>query len=351
MYLSYNVHIGSLLISRMIDSSFFIMKRKGGGNLFEWNESIQKMIDWIECNITNHPSLLEMSKQIGYSPYYCSSRFHAIVGMSIKSYISGRRLARATLEIRDTNIRILDIAIKYGYSSHETLTRAFLNAYGCTPSDYRKNPVPIALSNRQVVFNPEHYYELYGSKQGGNVMSKTCLTDANIRIEFIPAHKYIGIWDDTAHNYSDFWKSHDCDEVCGIIESLRNVSDPIVGCHMAGWNNKDGQRKYFYGLGVPTDYDGPVLEGFEIRSIPESYYIVFFHPPFDYLKDCGEVMYKVEKLAWNYDLKQYGLSDKNLNYTDNRHLFEWNEDNCPCYQRHYPEVLGYELLRPIKKVK
>ena len=85
--------------------------------MFEWNEIVQKMIDWIEAYLTENPSLLEMSEQIGYSPYYCSSRFHEITGMTFKSYIAGRRLAMAALEIRDTNARILDIAIKYGYSS------------------------------------------------------------------------------------------------------------------------------------------------------------------------------------------------------------------------------------------
>ena len=89
--------------------------------MFEWNETVQKMIDWIEAHLTENPSLLEMSNQIGYSPYYCSNRFHEIVGMTFKSYVAGRRLARAALEIRDTKIRILDIAIKYGYSSQEAL--------------------------------------------------------------------------------------------------------------------------------------------------------------------------------------------------------------------------------------
>lgn len=117
----------------------------------EWTRSIQKMIDWIEGNIRDNPTLLDMSKQIGYSPYYCSTKFHEIVGMTIKSYISGRRLAIATLEIRDTKTRILDIALHCGYSSQEALTRAFSSAYGCTPAEYRRKPRPVALSIRQVV--------------------------------------------------------------------------------------------------------------------------------------------------------------------------------------------------------
>ena len=97
--------------------------------MFEWNETAQKMIDWIEAHLADNPSLLEMSNQIGYSLYYCSSRFHEIVGMSFKSYVAGRQLAMAALEIRDTKARILDIAIKYGYSSQEALTRAFKKAF------------------------------------------------------------------------------------------------------------------------------------------------------------------------------------------------------------------------------
>lgn len=305
--------------------------------MYEWIEAIQKMIDWIEANITENPSLLEMSQQIGYSPYYCSVLFHKICGMTIKNYVSGRRLALAALTLRDTDERIIDIAMKYGFSSQEALTRAFRGLFGCTPAAYRKNPVPVPLPIHKVIFFPEHYQTLY---PGGREMSHTILTEARVRTTFIPAHKYIGIWDEDALGYGDFWNHHNCDEVCGIINSLSNVCDPIITGHTAGWfYNENGERRYFYGTGVPADYDGEIPAGFEIREIPASYYLVFFHPPFDYLKDNGEVMGRVENLAWNYEL------DKE--FRDGS--FTWNEDACPCYQRHYPEGIGYEVLRPIKR--
>lgn len=317
--------------------------------MYEWNEAVQKMIDYIEANIKECLSLEEISRQIGYSPYYCSAQFHKICGITIKSYISLRRLALSTLEIRDTNKRIIDIAVKYGFSSQEALTRAFRSTFGCTPASYRKNPVPIPLPIRKVIYFPEHYHKLY---KGENTMNKTILTEPKIRIEHIPAHKYIGIWDDTALGYGDFWKYHNCDEVCGIIESMRNVAHPVVSPHTAGWHIVNGERRYFYGFGVSSDYDGVVPEGFTIKEFPESYYMVFFHPPFSYLEDNNEVMKKVENLAWNYDLESKGLSDENLDYHDGRNMYEWNEEICQCYQRHSPEVLGYEVLRPIKiKIK
>lgn len=292
------------------------------------------MIYWLEDKLPDNPSLLDMSKQIGYSPYYCSTKFHEIVGMTIKSYIAGRRLAKATLEIRDTKERILDIAIKNGYSSQEALTRAFVNAYGCTPAVYRRKPIPIALSNIQVVLLPEFY------NKGEKTMNKTCLKNAEVRMEYLPAHKYIGIWSDKANGYGDFWSENNCDEVCGIIESMRHLSDPVIGCHMAGWHYVNGARKYFYGFGVSHDYDGDIPQGFTIKEFPASYYLVFFHPAFDYLKDNGEVMEHVENLAWNYDIEAE-------NFNNQKYL--WNEEVCQDYQRHYPEVLGYEVLRPVKK--
>lgn len=300
--------------------------------MFEWNEIVQRMIDWIEMNLTEDFSLTEMSNQIGYSPYYCSSRFHEITGITIKSYIAGRRLAKAALEIRDTNARILDVAMKYGYSSQEALTRAFMSAFGCTPAAYRKNPVPIALSISKVVFLPEHY-----GKRGEPTMNQTILTEPHVRVEHIPAHKYIGIWDLDAGDYGSFWSRHDCDSVCGIINSMSHVFHPIVAGHMAGWFYENGRKGYFYGFGVDMDYQGAVPDGFAVRELPASDYFVFFHPPFDYLKDCGEVMGRVERLAWNYDPRIRG--------------YEWNEDCCQDYQRHYPEVIGYEVLRPIRKIQ
>lgn len=168
-------------------------------------------------------------------------------------------------------------------------------------------------------------------------MSKTILTEAHVKVEFIPAHKYLGIWEDRARHYGEMWQYHDCDKVCGIVDSLNNVCDLIVTGHTAGWYKVGEERRYFYGTGVPLDYSGKIPDGFELREIPASYYLVFFHPAFDYLKDNGEVMGRVENLAWNYDISKFGGGK-----------YEWNEDVCQCYQRHYPEVTGYSVLRPIK---
>ena len=80
-----------------------------------------------------------------------------------------------------------------------------------------------------------------------------------------------------------------------------------------------------------------------MRDIPASTYLVFFHPPFDYLADNNEVMENVENLAWNYKPEE-----SNKWWIPGG--YRWNENECPNYQRHFPEVIGYEVLRPVKKI-
>jgi AraC family transcriptional regulator len=184
---------------------------------------------------------------------------------------------------------------------------------------------------KQIVLFPEYY-----KGKGEPTMSKAILTNASIRTEYIPEHKYIGIYDNTSTSYGDMWAGHDCDLVTGIVESMGHLCHPIVTAHTAGWVWKNGKKSYFYGIGVPIDYNGEIPEGFEIRKIPASYYLVFFHPHFDYLKDNEEVMDRVEELAWNFEPSTRG--------------YQWNEEVCQDYQRHFPEGLGYQVLRPVIKL-
>ncbi|WP_033168504.1 AraC family transcriptional regulator [Clostridium sp. KNHs205] len=299
--------------------------------MYEWIYAIQKMIDWIDDNAINNPSLSEISGQIGYSPYYCSTQFHRIAGMTLKSYMAKRRLCKATLAIRDSCDGITDIALDYGFSSQTALTRAFKDAYGCTPAAYRKNPIPIPISMKKIVITPSYYIE-----KGDLTMDNLVLP--SYRIEYIPAHRYLGVYKRSTTKNGVIWPGHDCDLLTGIVSSISDTyTHPIVTGHTAGWIWSNRERYYFYGLGVNVDYNGDIPEGFELRGeFPGSYYIVFSHPPFNYLSANEEVMRRVEKLAWSFDPEAIG--------------YEWNEEVCQDYQRHYPEGLGYQILRPVKKI-
>lgn len=77
-------------------------------------------------------------------------KFREISGMRLRDYLRRRRLAFALKEVRDSSRPLLDIALDYGFSSHEAFTRAFEQIYGMTPSDYRRHPVPSFCGRRSI---------------------------------------------------------------------------------------------------------------------------------------------------------------------------------------------------------
>ena len=101
-------------------------------------KTIERMVNWVEGNLEECPTLEKMSDFVGYSPSYCSTKFHEYVGISFKDYIQKRQLSMAAIALQQTKYRIIDIAIQYGFSSHEAFTRAFVRVYGYTPFQYRK---------------------------------------------------------------------------------------------------------------------------------------------------------------------------------------------------------------------
>lgn len=60
------------------------------------NNIIQEMIDWIEDHLLEGFSLEHLGKDMGYSPYYCSFKFHQITGITIKKYVSLRKVYLAS---------------------------------------------------------------------------------------------------------------------------------------------------------------------------------------------------------------------------------------------------------------
>lgn len=295
----------------------------------QWQYAAQRLVDYLEKHVCESLSLQDISRHVGYSPYYCSEQFHRISGMTIREYMQKRRLAMAAEDLRDSAVPVIEIALKYGFSDQSVFTRAFKNAYGIPPIAYRKKPCPLPLMCRKMLLTPSE------NNNGGNSMS---ISEPFVRIEYIPAHKYLGVYRRTETQNGIIYPGHDCDLACGIISSFRSADiDLIVTRFTAGWQCENGERNYFFGTGVPTDYRGEIPEGFDLKGeFPGSYYFVFAHQPFDYLSENGEVMRRVEEMAWSFDPASLG--------------FAWNEEVCQDYQRHYPEVLGYQVLRPVKKL-
>lgn len=91
----------------------------------EWLRNLSNAIDYIEKNLDKEISYEEAAKIACCSTFYFQRMFSYVAGISLSEYIRRRRMTQAAFEIQTTDKKILDIALKYGYSSPTSFNRAF----------------------------------------------------------------------------------------------------------------------------------------------------------------------------------------------------------------------------------
>lgn len=103
-------------------------------------ESIQSTLDYIELHLSEEIQIQELANIAHLSPFYFQRLFTRLVGKPVMEYKKLRCLAKAADYLATHKDRILDIALQFGFESHETFTRSFKSAYGLTPEVYRQSP-------------------------------------------------------------------------------------------------------------------------------------------------------------------------------------------------------------------
>ncbi|MGN1420280.1 MAG: helix-turn-helix domain-containing protein, partial [Eubacterium sp.] len=100
-----------------------------------WIQGIQRAIDYVEANITEEIDFEEVAKQSYSSSFHFQRVFGILCGFSLGDYIRMRRLSLAGEELSKGNAKIIDIAMKYGYDTSESFSRAFARFHGIAPSE------------------------------------------------------------------------------------------------------------------------------------------------------------------------------------------------------------------------
>lgn len=104
----------------------------------DWVNAIEKAIQYIENHLVEDITVKDVAKYVHISEYYFQKGFAMLCGFTISEYIRKRRLSLAGNEIAGSDIKIIDIAIKYGYDSPDSFTKAFTRFHGVTPTVARK---------------------------------------------------------------------------------------------------------------------------------------------------------------------------------------------------------------------
>ncbi len=124
--------------------------------------SMNNAMVYIEEHLTDDIDYSEVSKIASCSEYHFKRMFSFLSGIGLSEYIRRRRLTLAALDLKDTNLRIIDVAVKYGYDSADAFSRAFHSMHGILPSEARSE-------NTQLKAYPRMTFQL--SIKGGCEMN------------------------------------------------------------------------------------------------------------------------------------------------------------------------------------
>ncbi|MHB9998805.1 AraC family transcriptional regulator [Bacillus spizizenii] len=196
-------------------------------------DSLKRMntaLNYIEENLTNDIDFKEVAKLAFCSEYHFKRMFSFLAGISLSEYIRRRRLTLAAFELKDSNVKVIDIAIKYGYNSPDSFARAFQNLHGINPSKAR-------LNGHSLKAYPRMTFQL--SIKGGNEM--------NYRIEEKEAFRIVGIkkrvpiiFNGINPEIASMWESLD-EKAINKLKELSNVAPS--GLISASTNFSEGRME------------------------------------------------------------------------------------------------------------
>ena len=217
-----------------------------------WTKIIEDAIRFIEENITEELTVGRIAQEVNTSAFYFQKGFSMLCGYTVGEYVRMRRLSLAGEELTSSDTKVIDLAIKYGYDSADSFTKAFTRFHGNTPTNVRQNGASIKA------FAPMH---IKLTLDGGKTME--------YRIEKKPAFKVMGVSKiiDYGNGYSTIPKFWD--------EVFANPTNKIMGVYGVCLDDEIKGDQFRYMIADDYDEDKAKSEGYEVKEIPEYTWAVF----------------------------------------------------------------------------
>ena len=100
-------------------------------------QNLNLALSYVEEHLDEELDLEEVARRAGCSSYHFTRTFSFLAGLPLSEYIRRRRMTLAAAELRGGRSRVVDVAVKYGYTSADAFSRAFAAVHGVTPSQSR----------------------------------------------------------------------------------------------------------------------------------------------------------------------------------------------------------------------
>lgn len=228
-----------------------------------WIESIQKAINYIEEHLQETITMEQIANEVNASVFHFQRTFSILTDMSIADYIRRRRLTLAAQELINTDVKVIDLAFKYGYDSPEAFTKAFRKQHNVTPSEARKQQGPLQSYNRLVIqvslkgAEPMKYNIVEKEKFQVVGVKRTYNCQKGENLQGIPL-----FWDEVNRQ--------------GMDEQLFALNDGkikgVLGVCVPDENYKENNLMDYW---IGTDHVGDVPENLLAMEVPASKWVVF----------------------------------------------------------------------------
>lgn len=218
-----------------------------------WAGIIEDAIYYIEGNITEDLTVGRIAKEVNTSAFYFQRGFSMLCGYTVGEYVRMRRLSIAGEELLLSDVKVIDIAMKYGYDSPDSFTKAFTRFHGSTPTDVRRGGAMLKS------FAPLH---IKLTLDGGSTME--------YRIEKKPAFKVMGVakkfsYENANAQVPQFWNE--------IF--MQSEERPVMGMYGVCFDEEMAGNEFRYM--IADDYNAGQAETkkLDVHEIKEHTWAVF----------------------------------------------------------------------------
>lgn len=255
----------------------------------DWLTKMNNAIDYIEANLTDDIDFDTVARKASCSSYNFQRMFSFITDISLAEYIRRRRLTQAALELQNTDSKVIDVAVKYGYDSATSFSRAFKVLHGITPAQAKEEGVKLKAY-------PKIAFQI--SIKGENAM--------NYRIETKEAFDVFGIeticslnGDEDSLTPAQLWQAcHKNGEYEHLFSNSGELPNFVASdlCKIHGVENyrKTAENTFPYMLCSFRSKDSNT-DGYQIAHIPAQTYAIFPSEPFRWDEDFNNVLCSLQK--------------------------------------------------------
>lgn len=220
-------------------------------------------IKTIEDNLCSPITIMDISKDTGFSYYYFNHLFKAITGIGPSHYMSQRKIAHSLEILMSTDRKIIDISLDYGYGSPEAYTRAFSRSLSQSPSDVRKH----GLIHGDRLLPPLTNIDILHTTQQPH-REPELVTLEPMYLAGIPFYYDLTQKNDLSSQWSN---------LIDVLDTLPGLNRPPSFYQMQLWFPNQSPDSIYFFIGVGIEKDSPIPIQLTAKTIPSQTYLRFYH--------------------------------------------------------------------------